>query len=309
MSPPGQLADGPSPTLLLLILLIAAVSGLGYMGYVAVGQAEQVKQQKKELALSQQRVGELRAKDEELTQRLAALERERRGLEERIAALQGELGASTEDLERSRAKLTELTHDYERVVEDRTKVQTQLAAVTSERDESRKRVHRLEQDNAEFQRSTERLRERLNLLDRDYRQLADQLAQIEANPTADLEMAGRLGSEASAAILSESTFPHSSAVDAVELPPIIVRTDRIAVSAPILGRLLEINDPHRFVVIDAGSADGVRVGMVFNVLRGGSRVGRITAVRVRPDLTACDLLGPSAPGPLRIGDLVVQGGP
>lgn len=80
-------------------------------------------------------------------------------------------------------------------------------------------------------------------------------------------------------------------------------------SMPVRGRLVEVNEPHRFVVVDKGSMDGVRLGMTLDILRGGSTVGRATVVRVRPQLSACDVVRARTPGPLQVGDVAVQSGP
>ena len=94
----------------------------------------------------------------------------------------------------------------------------------------------------------------------------------------------------------------------VELPPIIVQKDLPARSIPVRGRLVEVNADHNFVIVDKGSLDGVRVGMTFDILRGNGSIGRVTAVRVRPQLTACDIVRANTPGPVQIGDLAVQSG-
>ena len=95
----------------------------------------------------------------------------------------------------------------------------------------------------------------------------------------------------------------------VELPPIIVRKDQAGMAIPVRARLLEVNEPQNFVVVDKGSADGVRVGMAFDILRGAQAVGRATVVRVRPQLSACDIIRRQTSGPLQPGDVAVQSGP
>ena len=77
----------------------------------------------------------------------------------------------------------------------------------------------------------------------------------------------------------------------------------------VRGRLMEVNETHHFVIVDKGSEDGVRIGMTFDLLRGTGLVGRATVVRLRPHLSACDVIRTKTPGPLQIGDLAVQSGP
>jgi hypothetical protein len=75
---------------------------------------------------------------------------------------------------------------------------------------------------------------------------------------------------------------------------------------PVRGKVLESNDQHHFIVIDQGSMDGVREGMVFDLLRGGAPVGRTMAVRVRPKLAACDIIRANTTGTVQVGDIAVQ---
>jgi len=95
----------------------------------------------------------------------------------------------------------------------------------------------------------------------------------------------------------------------VELPPIVVRKDQAGMSMPVRGRIVELNEPHQFIVVDKGSMDGVHVGMVLDIVRGATTIGQATVVRVRPKLSACDIVRTKTPGPLQIGDAAVQRSP
>jgi len=165
---------------------------------------------------------------------------------------------------------------------------------------------------AELEQSAARLRERLALLDRDYRKVAEQLAGLQTAPHPGVSVVSSYGPSATQPTGSAETNQQglpSLIAGTVELPPIIVRKDRAGMSIPVRGRLVEVNEPHAFVVLDKGSLDGVHVGMVFDVVRGSSTVGRATVVRVRPQLSACDVLRQHTVGPLQSGDEVVQRSP
>lgn len=95
----------------------------------------------------------------------------------------------------------------------------------------------------------------------------------------------------------------------VELPPIIVRKERLPTMAAIRAQVVEVNPTHRFLIINQGAEDGVRIGMTFDLLRGVEMIGRAVAVRVRPRLAACDLIAPENADALHVGDLAVQRGP
>ena len=94
----------------------------------------------------------------------------------------------------------------------------------------------------------------------------------------------------------------------VELPPIIVRKGQAGVSPPVQGQVVEVNESHGFIVVDKGSLDGVRIGMIFTILRGGTVVGRASVVRVRPQLCASDIVRAGTPGSLEVGDVAIQNG-
>ena len=97
----------------------------------------------------------------------------------------------------------------------------------------------------------------------------------------------------------------SSAGQAIELPPIVVQKGQAWSGTGLRARVLEVNAQHRFVVLDKGIEDGIRVGTTFSVLRGGVPVGAVVAVRIRPRLTACDVIPSRSPEPLQVGDLAV----
>ena len=92
----------------------------------------------------------------------------------------------------------------------------------------------------------------------------------------------------------------------VELPPIIVRKDQAAVASVVQGMVVEVNEAQQFVVVNEGSQDGILLGMILDVVRGTARVGRVKVVRVRPKMSACDIIRSDTVDPLQVGDTVAQ---
>lgn len=308
MAPISMPRGGPK----ILVPLVAAVAVLGG-GAVFLGQAQQLQEVKQRLAVAQQDAASQRAENESLTQQMTGLQAERKTLEERLASVRTQLASATDDLEQSRLSLADLTSRYEQLTAERSQLQVQVATTTSERDEARLKSIRLEARTEETTRSLSRMRERLALLNRDYKQVSDKLAALESAAPPSIDIVGTIGSpDRSAAPVSAASpaVASSAPVGSVELPPIIVRTDGGTSSgnAAVRGRLLEVNQAHNFVVVDKGSQDGVRVGMAFDILRGSASIGRATVVRVRPKLSACDIVRSKTPGQLQIGDTAVQGG-
>ena len=289
----------------LLVPLVAAVAVVGAGGAFLV-QAQQLRAVNQRLAAVQQEAAKQRAENESLTQQLAGLQTERKALEERLASVRTQLASATGDLEKTRASLADLTAQHEQLATERSALHVQVATITSERDEARLKSMRLEQRNDEATRALSRMRERFALLNRDYKQVSDKLAALESTPPPSINLIGTVGSpESSAPPASAASVPAGS----VELPPIVVRTDGGAGSwAAVRGRLLDVNPMHNFVVVDKGSQDGVRVGMEFDILRGSVSIGRATVIRVRPKLSACDIVRSKTPSQLQVGDTAVQSG-
>ncbi len=289
----------------LLVPLVAAIAVVG-VGAVFLGQSQQLQVVKQRLATVQQDAAKQRAENESLTQQLTGLQTERKTLEERFASVRTQLASATDDLEKTRASLADLAAQHKQLTTERSALHVQVATLTSERDEARLKSMRLEQRNDEVTRVLNRMRERFALLNRDYKQVSDKLATLASTPPPSINLVGTVGSpESSAPPASAASAP----VGSVELPPIVVRTDGGASSwAVVRGRLLDVSPTQNFVVVDRGSQDGVRVGMEFDILRGSVSVGRATVVRVRPKLSACDIVRSKTPRQLQVGDTALQSG-
>jgi len=294
----------------LLVPFIAAVVVIGG-GALYMGKAKQLEQLEQMLAQSRQQLTQLKSQSEALQQQLSAAEANRRNLDEHNNSLRKEIASAAADRDRFRSELDGWDERYRTLERSKAALETQMASAITERDVAKQDVERVANEKTELQRATMRLRERLTMLDRDYRQLSDQLAKLQAAPSAGVSGLSVIGAAdpGSAAVPSATPAVWTQAPGGtVELPPIIVRKDQAGMSMPVRGRLVEVNDPHQFIVVDKGSQDGVRVGMSFDILRGSAAVGRATVVRVRPQLSACDIFRAKTPGPLQIGDQAVQAG-
>ena len=107
-----------------------------------------------------------------------------------------------------------------------------------------------------------------------------------------------------------SGIANSSMAQTIELPPIVVRKDEAVSPHAIRSRVVETNRAHHFIILDKGAQDGVLTGMTFEVQRGGVKVAHVTAVRVRPQLSACEVAPSAADSPFpQVGDVAVQRSP
>ncbi len=303
------------PTPLIPIALGAAIlAGLGLL--LSGQQQEKIRGLAQQLQERERELERTSSRQEELDRQVHGLQAERKEWEGRSEALRSQLALVTIDLEQARGRLSELQGRVDQMGKEREMLARDMAGVKGERTSLQEQVTRLTEENSALTRSAGRLRAQLALLDRDYRLMAEQLTRFQGASG----LVGHVG--ASATALGASTVvstvgptpqPASqpwetqfATAGTVELPPIIVTKDRAGISVPIRGRLIEVNESHRFVVIDRGSDDGVRVGMAFDLLRGQVPIGRAKAVRVRPNLAACDVIRYERASPLLIGDAVVQ---
>ncbi len=285
----------------LKVVLIVLVI-LGAVGSVVLfGTLQQTQQQ---LQRSQQDVAQLTSENEALGQQLTELQNDRRALEERFNSLRNQLSSATTELERSRSRLEELQAQYNQFAEERNQLQAQVASMASERDEANSRIAQLEEEKSDLKRAATRFRERLKLLERDHQRVAEELDQIRRSPNSSLRVITDV--DPLRAANNPSGTPALSG--AVELPPIVVNrsSGAAAPAGSLRGRLVDVNEAQRFVVVDKGSDDGVRVGMSFDILRGSAMIGRATVVRVRPKFSACDLSPSLSTGSTQVGDLAVQ---
>ena len=303
---------GRAPKLIIAVVAVAGAA-VGVIGALSVlsTQKRQIVQLQRQLATTQQQAAQLETQNQALNGQMTTLQAERKTLDERLASLRTQLSSAQAELDQSRASLTEFQSRAQALEDDKGTLEVRVTDLMGEREEARQRADRMAEEKANVERIAARMRDRMSLLNQDYRKLSDKVAELERTTTAvnpAVNMITEVSSTPPHADSSGPPIPTASSIpEAVELPPIVVRKGQSAISMPIRGRLVEINEPHNFTVVDKGSNDGVYPGMVFDFQRGGGTVGRAKVIRVRPQLSACDIVREATPGPLQVGDVAVQG--
>ena len=315
---------------------MALASAIVAVTFLFIRQGQYVQRLEHQLTLAQSQVSQLQERNLELTQQLAGFQAERSMLDERVFSLSVQLSSASAELQRASERLTatqELAREISQAQEQRD---IELARVSSERDAARRETDELKQEQAGLTRSVTHLRQRLALLDRDYQELSAQFDAFKATQAgAQTGDAAAVADDAPSQSQDFTPSPEPAAVPAavaaavvapaivetravvrpasVELPPVRVESaarspgpSTTSVGGLVHGRLVNVNERQRFVIIDQGSEDGVQEGMVFDIIQEGAPVGRAAAVRVRPKLAACNLLTVGRAGVLLAGDLVVQ---
>ncbi len=106
--------------------------------------------------------------------------------------------------------------------------------------------------------------------------------------------------------------------EGVELPPIMVNAASPSASSLAIrgglttvktksfleGRILTVNNKHKFVIIDLGQEDGIKPGMSFSVYRGSKDMGRIEVLEVHPGISAADIMAVRGKASFRPDDVV-----
>jgi hypothetical protein len=73
----------------------------------------------------------------------------------------------------------------------------------------------------------------------------------------------------------------------------------------LTGRVIEVNEEYRFVVINLGTVDGIKKGIVFSVFQKDEEVAKIKASRVRRHISACDIQMVYSGRGIGVGDVVI----
>ncbi|MGE4358097.1 MAG: hypothetical protein AB7E08_06080, partial [Candidatus Omnitrophota bacterium] len=71
-----------------------------------------------------------------------------------------------------------------------------------------------------------------------------------------------------------------------------------------IGRVLAVNHPYEFVVINLGEEQRMDAGMILGVYRGKELIGRIKIEKVYANMSVADIIFESAKGIIREDDVV-----
>ena len=306
--PPVQARPAPSSWLALgpavVGLLVAATAAVLFT--IQLQRNAEIEHQ---LLLARQQGDRLVSQNQTLTQQLSASQTERNTLDERVFSLGVQLSAASSELQRANERLAAAEQLAAKLSQTEAVLQEQVEATSKAKkaqQAAEQEAQRLKGDKASLARSVDRLRAQLILLERERRDLATQLTMLQFTPHPGVNVVGATQPTGDSSAVPSAG---SSQGQAVELLPVVVRKGQNEPLPVVSGHLVDVNEQHQFVIIDKGTMDGVREGMMFNILRSDTPIGLVTAVRVRPQLTACNIMRTVSPQPLRVGDLAVQRSP
>ncbi len=297
-------APGVGALLPWLVVAVVAVAGGGAFAWLLQSQGVQMEQFNQQLAQQKQTADGFQAQLQPLTEQLNAVQVERNDLEKKVAQLQGRLDAATTQAERSQADFTSAEERYDKLSTKQTQLESELIYIRAERDTAKQASEKARAAQGDLERTVVRLRSRMELLDRDYKSLTARLQTLQQTPRPGLTVLAdsTWGPLQTPQIVPDvhqeapaQAFPIAATADTahvVELAPIRVSREQEGGPAGVSAQVVEVNLAHNFIIVNKGSGDGVRSGMVFNVMRDRVPIGQVRASNVRLGLTSCDLLTP-----------------
>ncbi len=299
-----------------LVGLISVGSGLGFF---ALWKGQGTTRQRMELELVQRRQESesFQAQVQAVTEKLGTVQSERADLEKKSVQLKSQLETVTTEVERTKKDLAQAQDRYDRLSAKHAELESELTYLRAERDAAKQAAEHARTAQDDLERTVVRLRGRMELLDRDYKKLASSLESLNqaTRPGLNVLADSTWGPLQTPAVLADSSSsaataqPAAAAVSGspepavVELSSVHVSREQDGLRSSVSGQVVEVNAPHRFVIVNKGSNDGVEAGMVFNVLHDTVPVGQVRASRVRPGLTACDVITSAA---VQVGDVALQ---
>lgn len=194
-----------------------------------------------------------------------------------------------EDLERKLKYSTDLANtlslELARDKNDNRYIADKLATIREENAGLRAQVKELTTTKVSLQRSLQRLAQEKTTLEVQLTKTED-IVQNRVNDMLDIKKELESASKARGISGIEGKT--------VQLPPIIVKaqgkgeasertvTDKTA-------RVISVNEPNNFVIIDSGEAAGVKVGETFKVYQDSKEIAIIEVIQVRKDISAADI--------------------
>jgi len=232
--------------------------------------------------------------------------KQKTNLELQLTNLRNELKSiqeSNDQLQKDNRKLTynqqvldSLAQELVKETNERMKIQGELTAIKQENTTFKKELRVIVNRKI-------KLDEKMDALQKDQTSLKDRLAEMEIILKDKTSYIEDLKKQIESA---QGVPPVPERKESVELPTIIVRPQAGASTQGSQSeketKIIAINRENSFVIVDAGTERGVKVGDALHVYRDNKPIATLEAIQVRPDLAACDIKQEIIP--IAIGDMV-----
>lgn len=302
-------------------MVVGMVLGGLVVAVMLFEQKTEVDQLKQQILIKDQQIAEMIDRERMLQDKVKELEGVRAELQTEVSAIRDELASAKTELTRSQNDLAEAQDRYNRLVAQQERLDSEMTYLKAERDAAESSASEARKSHEKLKESVVVLRNRLMLLDREYRKLSEARDRNEVGPPPDVLVVGDSRNsqlDPRKAILADSGTGVVSANWSMQnyqnpkqqplpLPNVVVPREQENRSLPpVTGKLISVNPTERFVVLDKGTQDGVSVGMHFEVMRNSVPISKLRVVRVRDSLAACDVLNTDALNVLNTGDVAVE---
>ena len=235
-------------------------------------------QKENELGASLAKVNDQELEIANLKKQYAEMEK---SLNERIASLEASLKTHEENI---------------RILTDRKE------ALENEKGALEKEKEALMEDNLEKSHDVSLFDKKIAGLEASRQELLSRIGELESKKTTPPAPENTTEKTKSKGVRGEVRYDTlSSKMDPVKLGKIIVQK-----SSGHSAQVQQVNEIHQFIIINAGSGDGLKNGSVINVVRGDQIIGKAVIEKLKPNLSAATLLSEWTQEPIEVGDFVTQ---
>jgi hypothetical protein len=216
------------------------------------------------------------------------LQREKNTLELYINDLKKEKDDLTRQIDYNQKLVDSLSNDLVREKNDKMQIQEALKSFKNENKVVLRQLENLNSRNADLDKKLQEIKEEKTKQEAKF-------SEMEAMLTQKLMQADRFKQQLEDVRSGKTIEEAQEKRESVILPPIVVRPaaepEITAMSSGFYGtgKVLAVNKENKFVVIDVGEEEGVKIGDVFKVERAGKAIAEVQVIQLRKNIAACDI--------------------
>jgi len=223
-----------------------------------------------------------------------SLQREKNALEMDVNNLRNEKSDLTRQLDYNQKLLDSISQEVVREKNDKTAIQMSMKTFKEQNQTLNRQLKSINNRKISLDKKVQDLQDGKTTIEKRLKEmdtmLADKVSQIESLKNQLDSLKG-----------GKSVPVTEKRRESVELPAIVVKSsERQDVNFP--GKVLAVNGENNFIVVDLGTVAGISVGDELGVYRSGEKIGAISVIQARDNISACDIKRMTTP--IKIGDSV-----
>lgn len=238
------------------------------------------------------------------------LQRERGSLELEVSNLNRDKQDLIRELEYNQKIMDTMSQELVREKNDKFQIIDSIKDIKNENAILRRQLSQLNNSKTEMEKQFMSLKAEES-------KLKEQLSEAESSFKSKMLQISNLKRQFEVLDIGEETGQKPK--ESVELPPIVVRPQteepkfqEEVVAAPAAtevmpmasfeGKVLAVNKPYNFIVVDLGQDSGVRIGQRLKVYRDNKPIGAIEIMQIRNTISAGDIKEETTP--IKVGDII-----